>query len=369
MICQTKTASWPFLLLFLFFWAGCAKPPLALRPRPATIPRKTPIPEFPQMHIEVNGQKISPLVPTLFLLPEDPIAIRIQAENPPATINQAGPRPETQPWSVVLNGHPMTLDGNNRFSATAPKAPGFYLLGIESRSKSDQAFVFQNSNQGQRREKTGPTLLVIVLHPFSRMREGFIDLFPMGSYSNPEGAPKNIIPRNALSNYLPPPGFIEVTPENQGLLVSKHYRLEEFSCRLRAPFPHFMALSPALLLKLELLTLKLEYLVNPQARLTIFSGFRTPGSNQAGSGAIWSRHIYGDAADILVDISPQDGLMDDLNQDGKINREDALLLARLMEEIEEETGLPGGLGVYDWEKNGKRGPYIHIDTRGFKTRW
>jgi hypothetical protein len=367
---QTKTASLFFLLLFILLLAGCAKQKIAFKPRPSPIPQAIPVPEFPMMRIEINGQKMSPLVPTLFMLPEDPLVIRIFNENGQAAGNQNNARSETGSWSVVFNGHPMTLEGTNLFSGSVPKAPGFYPLEIESRQELNQAPFFQNSHPGQRNEKTGPALLVIVLHPYSRLKDGFIDLYPIGFYPRPEKAPVNIIPKNALSQYLPPKGFIEVTPENQRLLVSRHYRLQDFSCRLNAPFPHFIALSPALLLKLELLTLNLkQYLQNPEARLTILNSFRPPGYNHSVSGALWSRHIYGDAADIIVDISPQDRLMDDLNHDGRIDREDVMVLANMIESIERENGLSGGLGVYDWLRNGKEGPYLHIDTRGFKIRW
>ena len=366
---QTKTAALLFLLLIIFLSAGCAKPKVASKPRPTPIPTGIPIPEFP-LKIEINGQMMSPMVPTLFMLPGDPLVVRIINENGQPAGDRVNARPETESWSVVFNGYPLALGENNLFSGTAPKVPGFYSLEFKNRQKLNQASVFRNSSPGQRNEKTGPTLLVIILHPYSRLKDGFIDQYPIGLYPNPEKAPANIIPKNAQSKYLPPKGFIELTPENQGLPVSMHYRLQDFSCRLNAPFPHFIALSPALLLKLELLTLTLkQYLQNPEARLTILNSFRPPGYNHTVSGALWSRHIYGDAADIIVDISPPDRLMDDLNHDGRIDRDDVMVLADMVESIERETGLSGGLGIYDWLRNGKEGPYLHIDTRGFKTRW
>jgi hypothetical protein len=363
----TKSASLFFLFLFFFFLAGCAKPQVAFKPRPSPILQDPQGPEFPLMRIEVNGQKISPLVPTLFMLPEDPIVIRIQAENPQTAGNQIRSRQETESWSVVFNGRSMPVEGNNLFSGTVPKDPGFYPLEIKNRQKSNQVTVYPNLGNGQRREKTEPILMVIVLHPFSKMKDGFIDQYPMGFYPNQEEAPANIIPIAARSHYLPPKGFIEVTASNQGAFVSQHYRLEDFTTRLNGPFPQFIALFPALLLKLEWLTLSLiQYSQSPEARLNILSGFRTPRYNQSVSGALWSRHIYGDAADIIVDMSPKDGQMDDLNRDGRVDREDVMILAKFIEEIEIKTGLWGGLGIFD---RGINGPSIHIDTRGFKARW
>jgi hypothetical protein len=319
------------------------------------------------MGIEVNGQRISPLVPTLFLLPEDPLVIRIQSENPHPSGNPVNSRSETVSWSVLFNGYPMKLEGTNLFSGMVPKDPGFYPLNIESRHLSNQDSVFPTLTRDPGKENTGPTLLVIVLHPFSRLKKGFIDQYPMGFYPNPEEAPEKVIPKSARSSYLPPKGFIEVTASNRATFLSQTYRLQEFISSLNVPFPQFIALSPALLLKLEWITLYLKHFSqNPEARLTILSGFRTPRYNQSISGALLSRHIYGDAADLIVDMTPPDGLMDDLNQDGRLDREDVMVLAKFIEEIDNKTGLWGGMGVFD---RGKHGPSIHIDTRGFKARW
>jgi hypothetical protein len=365
-----STKSDPLILLFLlllFLLVGCAKPRVPFKLPPSPIPQGLRAPEFPMMRIEVNGQRISPLVPTLFLLPEDPLVIRIQAENPQTSGNQANSRSEPGPWSVLFNGCPMKFEGNSRFSGIVPKDPGFYPLHIESRQLPNQDSVSPNLSQAPGKEKTGPTLLIIVLHPFSRLKDGVIDQYPMGSYPNPEEAPEKVIPKAVRSSYHPPKGFIEVTASNRKVFLSQHYRLQDFISPLNVPFPQFIALSPALLLKLEWMTLYLKhYSQNPEARLTILSGFRTPRYNQSISGALWSRHIYGDAADLIVDMTPPDGLMDDLNRDGRLDREDIMVLVKFIEEIEKKTGLWGGLGIFD---RGKHGPSIHIDTRGFKVRW
>jgi hypothetical protein len=41
----------------------------------------------------------------------------------------------------------------------------------------------------------------------------------------------------------------------------------------------------------------------------------------------------------------------------------------MIEDIERETGLVGGLGLYDWGENKGHRPFLHIDTRGVKARW
>ena len=355
----------PFLFLLLL--CCCAKKKVVFKPPPAPISQGLPTPEFPGLRIEVNGQEISPLVPTLFLLPGDPLVIRIRGDISRPARDKSNSGLETHGWSVLFNGHPMKLEANNRFSGTVPQDPGFYPLKFINQPPSTQGQASFNFNQGSLRETAGPTLLVIVLHPFSKIKNGFLDQYPMGFYPNPEDAPEKVIPRTARSFYLPPKGFIEVAGSNRELFISQNYRLQDFICHLNVPFPQFIALSPALLLKLEWLTLYLkQFTQNPEARLTILSGFRPPRYNQSVSGALWSRHIYGDGADIIVDLSPKDNQMDDLNQDGRIDRQDIMILYKFIDEIDLITGLPGGVGIFG---RGKNGPSLHIDTRGYKARW
>lgn len=355
----------PFLFILLLF--GCAKKKVVFKPRPAPIPQSLPTPGFPGLRLEVNGQEISPLVPTLFLLPGDPLIIQVQKEMSQPAGNKSNSRLEPDDWSVLFNGQPMKFDGYNRFTGTVPQDPGFYPLKFINQPPSNQGSASFNFNQGSLREKVVPAFLVIVLHPFSKIKNGFLDQYSMGFYPNPEDAPEKIIPKSARSFYLPPKGFIEVTASNREVFISQNYRLQDFICHLNVPFPQFIALSPALLLKLEWLTLSLkQFTQNPEARLTILSGFRPPRYNQSVFGAVWSRHIYGDAADIILDLSPKDNQMDDLNQDGRIDREDILILYKLIEEIDLVNGLPGGVGIFS---RGKNGPSLHIDTRGYKARW
>ena len=100
------------------------------------------------------------------------------------------------------------------------------------------------------------------------------------------------------------------------------------------------------------------------------SGFRTPFYNAAiGNTTTSSRHLFGDAADIYIDHD-QDGVMDDLDGDGRITRDDAVALASLASEIAEAdpSNWPnGGIGIYN--ANAVHGPFVHIDARGYRARW
>ena len=368
------------------------------------IVKKPSLPESPQKEtffaeqkiIEINGRRVSPLVPTVFLLPGDPLTIRTRPaspsfwQNPKLTASgtpsgsgkyqtvgyqQPGGQdreifdPDGEQCSVALDGQPLLRGRNNIFMGAAPGTPGLYKLEIAFKKKWRPTAFTQGIPDGESPKSPGYSLLIIVLHPYAKLENGFIDQFPMGFYPDPQEPLLRIITKELQPLYRPPKGFIAVTPENQGTYVSSHFRLQDLDCRLKAPFPHYMALSPDLLLKLESLTLKVQRLWGPDARLNIQSGYRTPWHNLAVSGALWSRHIYGDAADISVAKPPIKGTRTDLTSDGHMEQGDIKVLSRMIEEVEKETGLIGGLGLYDWGENGRQSPFVHLDCRGVKARW
>jgi uncharacterized protein YcbK (DUF882 family) len=101
------------------------------------------------------------------------------------------------------------------------------------------------------------------------------------------------------------------------------------------------------------------------------SGFRSPQYNYTGGTtagrANLSRHMFGDASDIYID-SDGDGQMDDLNHDGKISIDDARVIQQAVDRVEAaHPELVGGAGVYTAAPG--HGPFIHIDTRGYRARW
>jgi hypothetical protein len=103
--------------------------------------------------------------------------------------------------------------------------------------------------------------------------------------------------------------------------------------------------------------------------LHVMSGYRTPQYNGPGGKgrAKFSRHTYGDAADVWLD-DDGDGQMDDLNRDGRVDTKDAEVLASAVERVEQrEPELVGGYGVY--RANRVHGPFVHIDVRGTPARW
>ena len=122
-------------------------------------------------------------------------------------------------------------------------------------------------------------------------------------------------------------------------------------------WPRYVALDPRILDKIELVLADLG-VKDFELSMDVSSGFRTPRYNRTvPRAASDSRHQYGDAADLAIDV---DG-------DGRITYMDATAVARAVERVERRyPNLVGGLGLY-----GNRGtsPYVHIDVRGKPSRW
>ena len=170
--------------------------------------------------------------------------------------------------------------------------------------------------------------------------------------------------------YARPRGLVEVTEANRGTFVAPHFTLGQFVSKQPGGYPKYLVLRERLLLKLEML---LEEAARAGLQVTTFqimSGYRTPYYNRSiGNETRYSRHLYGDAADIYVDENG-DGVMDDLSRDGRVNLEDARLLAGVVERLSRSSWyrpFEGGLGLY--RANRAHGPFIHVDVRGHRARW
>jgi uncharacterized protein YcbK (DUF882 family) len=122
--------------------------------------------------------------------------------------------------------------------------------------------------------------------------------------------------------------------------------------------------------KLELLLEKTNEAGYRCDSFVVMSGYRTPFYNHLIGNVKYSRHQWGGAADIFIDEDPVDGMMDDLNGDGKSDVRDAHVLYEIVDRM---YGKPwyepyiGGLGAYRTTPN--HGPFVHVDARGFRARW
>jgi hypothetical protein len=166
---------------------------------------------------------------------------------------------------------------------------------------------------------------------------------------------------------VPPVGFVEVGADEGDVLVTPRFTLGQFKCKQPGE-PAYLAFSPALLFKLEAIADALEVRGMDPTSLRVMSGFRTPKYNAAiGNETGYSRHLWGDAADIYVD-QDGDGAMDDLNQNGRLDLADAGVLLGWIDRLAALPEVrPGGLATYG--PNAAHGPFVHVDARGTPARW
>jgi len=195
-------------------------------------------------------------------------------------------------------------------------------------------------------------LNVFVLAPFTEVRNGRLNGYQIGAY-----------PARTQ-----PAGFIEVTTDTIRTKLSPHFELRQFLCKQPGGFPKYVALSEALILKLEAIIEALDRAGHDVDTLTIMSGYRTPFYNEGLGNVHDSQHTAGTAADIFVD-DKIDGRMDDLDRDGLVTRDDAIWLFKLVDRMDHMPAplFPGGLG--DYGATGAHGPFVHVDVRGRLARW
>ena len=218
----------------------------------------------------------------------------------------------------------------------APMAAGFYHLAVVHGT--------------ERQILPEPTLAVMV--PFEEKVAGQLNGYRIGTY---------IAERFGRHDHERPEGFLEVRAENLDLQVTKHLRLADFVTHDDQVdvWPKYVVLNPRLLDKLELVFADLGGRARPNLLVDVHSGFRSPSHNaHVRRAASDSRHQYGDAADVAIDV---DG-------DGKITMIDELLVMLAVDRVEEKhPELAGGLGMYISRRYPS--PYLHIDARGKRTRW
>ena len=206
---------------------------------------------------------------------------------------------------------------------------------------------------------------LITMKSFGEKVAGSVGNYRVGYWPEEKG-------RLRSEAYENPDGFIEITPENQLMLVSAHFRLRDFVTHDQENvWPKYIVLREPLLDKLELVIQDLEKHGVRAGGMQILSGFRTPEYNQAlgdeSGRARDSRHQFGDAADVIIDNDGNDR-MDDLNRDGRVNFADARVVLAAVERVERAyPDLVGGVGLY--HSGGPRGPFAHIDVRGSRARW
>jgi hypothetical protein len=276
----------------------------------------------------VNGYKINFDLITVFLLKGDEISIK--------TEEGAGDFKITSKTGAL-----ETVNKNNwKFIPDAKPAIGYIVL--------------QN-------KKSKMKIQYILMVPLGNVKNGVINGYRIGQY------PEKALWGNKL--YNKPRGLIEVTAENKDLFITPHFRLGQFLCKQPSSFPKYIVLRDALLYKLEYILEELNEYGYAANTLYIMSGYRTPYYNKLIGNVKYSRHVYGDAADIFVDTNHNEN-MDDLNRDGEVNYSDVQILADIVEKMalqKKYSVYIGGLGKY--HRNRSHPGFIHTDVRGYRARW
>ncbi len=280
--------------------------------------------------VKVKGQEIDYREFAVFAMPGERVSIELVKPAGGLQVNPAA-------------GDMAAIDSTH-WAWTAPSRPGYYPIDIS------------------RDDGTKMRLQAFVMVPADQVHDGWLNGYHIGKY-----------PRRNLKGreiYTPPAGFIEVTPELARVRISPHFTLGEFLCKQAGGYPKYVVLQQRLLLKLETVVNYLHTQGVPREAIHIMSGYRTPWYNAQLGNVPYSRHTWGDAADVYIDAVPGDHMAGDLNHDGRDDRHDSALFAadvnRLFRKPQYDY-LRGGLGAYP--ATSRHLPFVHMDTRGFRARW
>ena len=283
-----------------------------------------------EFSVQVQEVESSYRTTPVFVLPGQEIAISARAASAPV--------------QAAAEAGQLRIDGPGAWTWTAPDKPGTSAC----------------IRLTEQRHLDSICVKAFVLQPYHG--EDKVDGFHIGHYQR--------APLKGDVAYTMPQGLVRVTADNIEEPVSPHFRLGQFLCKQEGGYPKFVVLKTALLVKLEMLLDKLASDGVVADTLHVMSGYRTPAYNAAiGNETIYSRHSYGDAADVYVDRDG-DGIMDDIDGDGRSSTADARQLYGIVNDVLDATAserLAGGLAVY--APNGEHGPFVHVDTRGHLARW
>ena len=266
-----------------------------------------------------------------FAMPAQEISYPLDVHGDPTALEYAWVRNGDTALATVVK----TLTSDKVF---APPRAGFYRLAL--------------LKSGQQREIEGLTLAVLV--PFEEKEGAMLRGYRIGTY----------IAERVAGRQPPPEGFLEITPADVDLPITKHLRVGDFlNHDQQGIWPSYAAVNPKLLDKLELVIQEIARWHGDKAvadiEIDVHSGFRAPEHNRKiRRAARDSQHQYGDAADVAIDA----------NGDGKLTAIDSRMVGLAVEIVElKHPDLVGGLGLYTSGHSSTN--YVHIDVRGRRARW
>jgi len=283
--------------------------------------------------LKANDEFISYRIMSISVLPGGTIELETLQEGVPC------------PGTIIAPAGELVQYLPSRWKFTAPRQKGTYFLKAGASCSVHEI-----------------TLNVFVMVPSDEVQNKFLNGCRIGVY------PK--MPKDGPGIYERPAGFIEVTEDNAGIFVSPHFTLSQFVCKQEGGYPKYLVLQGRLLIKLEKILSHLNEAGYRCRTFTILSGYRTPWYNETIGNAKYSYHLWGGAADICIDEAPEDGMMDDINNDGRVDCRDTAVIAGIIHafcDTSWDRVLTGGLAQY--RKTEGHGPFVHVDVRGFLVRW
>lgn len=290
-------------------------------------------PEKAQFVAQIGDLKFSYRTMSLFVVPGEKLNIALSSEHGQPTFDL-----------TTKAGH-ASRTSDNEWEWIVPASGETQSISIRTSDLNDSMLIN-----------------IVVMVPFDSLDGEHLSGYRIGYY------PKK--PYKGLAIYAPPKGFIEVTSENADMQISPHFKLSQFLCKQQGEYPKYVVLREELILKLELLLEEVNKHGISCSSFAVLSGYRTPYYNRLIGNVKYSRHLWGGAADIFIDENPMDGMMDDLNGDGKINWKDAEILYDIIDNLyglKRYKPFIGGLARY--KKTPSHGPFVHVDVRGFRARW
>jgi hypothetical protein len=279
----------------------------------------------------IRGHRVQQEVFSLFAAPGEELRLDLAAY-------------DTDELDLKLDGVSYGKAGQGYWAITAPHSPGLYQMQLQHK-KGDES----------------TRLNLFVGQAVSAPGDEEINGYRIG--------PPPPVHGKYPTFYLQPQIYFEVTEDNVDTRLSAHFSLRQFLCKQASDYPKYVIVSESLLILLEGLVQAVQAAGYPVESFGVISGYRTPWYNKKIGNVANSRHVYGDAMDFFVDIDG-DGAMDDLNGDGKSNRDDVDLLFEIVEDFKRQpqnTLLVGGVGRY--YKASHHGGFVHVDARGFRARW